>query len=130
MAEKKKILIVEDEKAMLDLLKERIEAIGFDVIEAKNGAIGFEAARDQNPDLILLDILMPKMDGITMMKKVREESWGKEIPIVILTNLSPSDSVMAAVARDEPAFYLIKTDWQLDEIMEKIKSAIKNGNSN
>lgn len=120
----KSILVVEDEPAMRQALSDKFSHIGFKILEAKDGEEGLKMAEKENPDLILLDLLMPKMDGITMMKKMRETVWGEKIPIVILTNLSADDKVVHEVTRDEPSYYLIKTDWKIDDVVTKVKNAL------
>lgn len=122
--EKKTVLIVEDEPAMRQALNGKLSASGFEVLEAKDGVEGLEIALKEMPDLILLDILMPRMDGMMMMKKVRETEWGKEIPIVVLTNLSADEKITAGVVIDEPSYYLMKTDWPIGEVVNKVRSAL------
>jgi len=122
--EKKKVLIVEDEPATRQALSGKLIASGFEVFEAKDGVEGLEVAVKEMPDLILLDILMPRMDGMVMMKKVREMEWGKDLPIVVLTNLSADDKITAGVVVDEPSYYLMKTDWPIGEVINKVRSAL------
>lgn len=120
----KTILIVEDEPATRRALSDKFSHVGFRTLEAKDGEEGFTMAERKNPDLILLDLLMPKMDGMTMMKKMRETAWGVKIPIVILTNLSADDKVIHEVTRDEPSYYLMKTDWTIEDVVAKVKNAL------
>lgn len=77
-----KVLVVEDERAIVDILKFNLEREGFQVITAYDGEAGYLAYQNENPDLLLLDIMMPKMDGLTLCKKIREEST---VPIIMLT---------------------------------------------
>jgi DNA-binding response OmpR family regulator len=120
-----KILIVEDEENALGPLSERFKAEGFEVSAARDGVEGLEKATAEQPDLILLDIVMPKMDGMTMMKKLRDSGdYGKSVPIILLTNLSADEEILKGVAEDEPAYYLVKVDWTLDEIVEKVKQRL------
>ena len=121
---KKKILIVEDEPAMREALKEKLTISGFSVIEGKDGEEGLKLAFNNTPDLILLDILMPRMDGMMMLKKVRETEWGKKVPVIILTNLSADEKITSEVVTDEPSYYLMKTDWPIEEIVNKVRSAL------
>ncbi|MCL4406207.1 MAG: response regulator [Patescibacteria group bacterium] len=118
------ILVVEDEPAVRRALADKFSGVGFSIIEAKDGEEGFAAAEKGKPDLIILDLLMPKMDGMTMMKKLRLTEWGKKIPIVILTNLSADDKVIYGVTHDEPSFYLLKTDWTMDDVVSKVNAAL------
>lgn len=121
-----KILIIEDEHSMLSALVEKFTLEGYEVVAADNGETGLAQALSQKPDIILLDIVMPKMDGMTVMKKIRESGeWGKHIPIIILTNLYADDGIMQGVTEDEPAYYLVKANWTIAEIVEKVKERLK-----
>ncbi len=122
----KKILIAEDEPAMLNALTDRFKREGCVVIGAENGEVALALATKENPDVILLDILMPKMSGMEVLSAIRTGSnWGKTVPIIILTNLSPSEKIMDEVVKDEPSYYLIKSDWKLYEIVEKVQSCFR-----
>ena len=122
----KRVLIVEDEKHMLATLSDRMRMEEFDVIQAASGEEAVEKAVSQMPDLILLDILMPQMDGLAVLKKVRAEgSWGRSVPVVILTNLVPDDEVLAKISDYKPTYYFVKTDIDIDEVVEKAKELIK-----
>lgn len=120
-ADKKKILVVEDEITMLNALKDKLTSEEFAVIGAKNGEEGFATALKEHPDLILLDIFMPRMDGITMMKNLRSDPWGRKVPIVILTNLNPDNTTIKAVEDYHPSFYLVKSDWGINDLAAKIR---------
>lgn len=122
----KKILIVEDEDSLRNALRDKLTREDFQVLEAKNGQEGLAAAIREHPDLILLDIIMPIMDGMTMLKKLRTENeWGKSAPVIILTNLtSDSNQIINDVTVLEPSFYLVKSDWKLEDLMKKIKEVL------
>ena len=121
-----KILIIEDEEIILKAYAEKLRYEGFFVLTAKNGQEGLGLALSEKPDLILLDILMPVMDGLTMMDKLREKnSYGKSVPIILLTNLSSSEEkIIASITKNEPAYYLIKSNWDLSQVVEKIKERL------
>ena len=121
--EKKKILIVEDDKPLLGALKIKFESEGFYVLTAVNGEEGLHSALENHPDIILLDIIMPIMDGITMMEKMREDEWGKSAKIIILTNLSDSESVTNALQGGVYTF-LVKSDWEIDAVVSKVRSML------
>ncbi|OHA24840.1 MAG: hypothetical protein A3D52_02590 [Candidatus Taylorbacteria bacterium RIFCSPHIGHO2_02_FULL_44_36] len=125
----KKILVieeVEDEKSLRDVLHDKFVKEGFSVLEARDGEEGLATALRERPDIILLDIIMPKMDGLTMMKKLREgNEWGKKVPIILLTNLSADDDkIMAAITNDEPAYYLVKSNYTIEDLVEKIRERL------
>ena len=122
--EQYKILITEDESAMRNALADKFKREGFDVIAAQDGEEGLKAAVENKPDLVMLDIIMPKMDGITVMKNIREKgSWGAEVPILMLTNLSDSESVSEA-AKYKVYDFLVKTDWRLDDIVKLVREKL------
>ena len=121
---KSTILIVEDEESQRKILSDYLNKRGFDTIEARDGVEGLEVAISKHPDLILLDVRMPRMDGMTMMHRLREDSWGKKASIVILTNYDTSDTHLFQIILDEPAFYLVKSNSSLDAIYEKLQELI------
>lgn len=117
----KTILVAEDETSLRHALVDALNASGFSILQAKNGEQGLATAISKHPDLILLDILMPDMDGMTMLKKLREDAWGKNVPVIILTNLNPTDeTVIRDVATHKPLHYFIKSDWKLQDIIKEI----------
>lgn len=123
---KQKILIVEDESSMLRSLSEKFEREGFQVFVATNGNQGLTEFRSKQPDLILLDIIMGEMDGLTMLKKLRSESaYGAKVPVILLTNLSPDDDhINSVITQTEPSYYLVKTNWKIEEVVEKVRSVL------
>ena len=122
----KNILIVEDDPVLLDALKIKLEKDEYQVLKAPDGQTGLEMARKHKPDFILLDLILPVMDGMTMLRKLREtDSWGKTVPVIILTNLSgDSNQIINDVTDLEPSYYLTKADLKLDELLEKIKEVL------
>ena len=123
---KTKILIVEDEDIICKAYADELRDEGFAILMAKNGQVGIELAIRQKPDIILLDILMPIMDGLTMMNQLRQKDlYGKNVPIILLTNLSASEEkIMKAITKNEPAYYLVKSDWNLSQVVEKIRERL------
>ncbi len=124
MPKVKKILIVEDEAPLRAILKDNLLYEGFAVIEARDGKEGLSLAKKEKPDLILLDILMPKMDGITMMEKLRKERWGRNIPIILLTNLGVNKKIVKGIIEHAPVYYFEKTGRTIGEIVTKIKARL------
>ena len=118
------ILLIEDESAIQHALTDKLKEEGFDVLEAKNGEDGLKMAKEKHPDLILLDIIMPIMDGITMFKELRKDEWGKDAKIIFLTNLSEEERI-SEVLNLGTAEYLIKTDWSLADVVKKIREKLK-----
>src|SRR3989344_8460028 len=100
MENKKKLLIVEiveDEAALSNALCDKFEREHFEVLKAKNGEEGLSIALRERPDIILLDIMLPVMDGITMLHKLREDEWGKKAHVVVLTNVSDMSGIAATL---------------------------------
>jgi len=121
----KKILLIEDDEAMLQALYDIFAENGFLVYKARDGQEGLMVALKEHPDIILLDILMPRMDGLIMMKKLRKDEWGKTVPIVLLTNVTPdSDSTIRSIVEHKPAYYLIKSDVTLEATLEKVQDVL------
>jgi len=124
---KKTILIVEDNQPVLKVLADKLTREGFMIFQAKNGEEGLMVANEKHPDLILLDIIMPLMDGLTMMKKLREGSeWGKNALVIMLTNLSPEEeNIVKSIHDHKPVDYLIKSNWSIKEVLAKVRDVLK-----
>jgi DNA-binding response OmpR family regulator len=118
------ILIVEDENALLQILADKFRREGFLVFTAKDGVEGLKAALKNKPHILVLDIIMPSMDGITMLKKLRENKWGQYVPVLILSNLSDPQGVEETMAQDKRVGYLIKSNWGLDDVVKKVKETL------
>jgi CheY-like chemotaxis protein len=119
----KKILIVEDEVALVKVLVSKLEREGWSVAVAYNGAEGLEMAKELHPDLILLDIIMPRMDGMTMLKELRRNGWGKTAKVILLTNLS--DEFKAEEAERMGVFdYLVKSNWKIADLITRIRGRL------
>lgn len=121
MKTQKNILVIEDEKSLRRALVDMLLLKDFRPLEARNGREGVDLALLEHPDLILLDLIMPEMDGMTALKKIREDVWGKSVPIIILTNLSATSEHLAD---DAVTQYLVKSDWKLHSIMKKIEEIL------
>ena len=122
---KKTILVVEDEQALNMALSMKLEKEGFSVLKAFDGEEGLKIALEKHPNLILLDMIMPRMDGITTLGKLREdEDWGRRVPVIMLTNLSDAEGVDAALKGGVHS-YLVKSDWKLEDVVEKVKEELK-----
>ena len=126
MQQHKIILLVEDEVPMLNVLNDTLAQNGFESIKAKDGEQGLALALKEHPSLILLDVFMPKMDGLELMDKLRQDEWGKSVPVIVLTNISPdTDETLQAIIKNQPAYYLMKADIKLEDIVEKVKEVLK-----
>ncbi len=117
---KRTILIVEDEGLLRELLVEKMRLEGFNTFEASDGDVGLEIALCEQPDMILLDLLMPKMGGMEVLKRLREDERGRSIPVIILSNLSEKENIAEGAERGAVE-YLVKANFGLEEIVAKIK---------
>ena len=121
---KLKVLVVEDEEILLTALTEELKQEGFEVAGAKDGVEGVAKAASEKPDLILLDLVMPKLDGIGALKQMKENAETKDIPVVILTNLSDYEKISDALSLGAMD-YLVKANYRLEELINKIKTVLE-----
>ncbi len=119
-----KILLVEDDEMLHTMYTQKFEKEGYSVVSAYNGADGVKMAQSEKPDLILLDIIMPKMDGFVALKKIRKGPETKSIPVIMLTNLGQDEDVRKGKelgAND----YFIKANHTPAEVVKKVKDMLK-----
>ena len=114
---------MEDEEILLTALSEELKQEGFNVIGAHDGVEGVEMAGKEKPDLILLDLVMPRLDGLGALKQMKENPEIKDIPVVILTNLSDYGKVSDALTLGAMD-YLVKANYRLEELVNKIKTIL------
>jgi len=122
----KKILVVEDHPALSQALMEKLTAEGFEAIQARDGEEGLTMAFMEHPDLILLDIIMPKVDGATMLKQLRADAWGSSVPVVVLSNVEFFGGTEESDLSSEVSDYLIKTKSSLEDVLKKVKESLRN----
>ena len=119
----KKILIIEDEEILLDLLCRKLAKEGYRVLTAKNGEDGLRLAKEEKPDLILLDILMPKVSGMEVLREMAKDKAMRQIPVIIVSNSGQPVELYEAQklgVRD----WLIKTQFDPSEVINKVKRQI------
>jgi len=116
-------LIIEDEEQLQQILSEKLAQEGFEIVKAYDGDEGVKLALSGHPDLILLDLLMPKVDGIVVLEKIRADAWGKNVPVLVLTNLSDVSKMESAVHL-QVSGYLVKSDWKLEDVVAKIREIL------
>jgi two-component system, OmpR family, alkaline phosphatase synthesis response regulator PhoP len=119
----KKILIIEDEKILSDMYSEKFQQAGFEVVSAPEAEDGLETAKREKPNLVILDILLPKGDGISFLQRLREEPGLSLTPVVVFSNFDDPATKKAAF-RLGVKDYLIKTNHTPREIIEKIKTIL------
>jgi CheY-like chemotaxis protein len=116
----RKILVVEDEEIMIDLLQRKLTDVGYEVLVAKDGEEGLKAMREVKPDLILLDIIMPKLGGLEVMEEMNKDKELKKIPVIVISNSGQPvelDKAQKLGAKD----WLIKTEFEPQEVIDKVK---------
>lgn len=121
---RKKILIIEDEKDLAEMYKEKLRIEGFEVFLTDNVEEGLKIAKEEKPDLILLDILLGEENGISFLKKQKEDKEISEIPVVAFSNYDNSQTKKEAKELGVKE-YLIKTNFTPKEFVEKIKNYLK-----
>src|SRR3989338_5251458 len=123
MADKAKILVVEDEEILLTALKEELLNGGYDVGGAVDGQDGLDKVKSFHPDLILLDLVMPRMDGMEMLQRLKGDSELRDIPVVILTNLSDYERISEALSLGAMD-YLVKANYKLEDLLDKVRTVL------
>ncbi len=123
MSQAKKILVVDDEKDLRDALHTMLVAAGFEVVLASDGEMGLAMAESEKPDLVLLDIMMPKLNGHQVLKELRRHPWGMHMHVLLLTNADdPANIAQGVVLRSDE--YIIKSQTSLQDILKKVKQHI------
>ena len=117
------ILIVEDDKDLREAITTGLTAESFTVLQAKDGVEGYELALKEHPDVILLDIMMPNMNGHEALAKIRNDSWGKDAKVIFLTALSDAENVVQAVEKGSEE-YIVKSNASLADIVATVKRII------
>ncbi len=120
----KKILFVEDESALQKTFGDILKQEGYEVVSALDGEVGLKLAKTQSPDLILLDLILPKMDGFEVLEKLKEVPETKDIPVIILTNMGRMEEIGKALELGAKT-YLVKANYTLQEVVEKVKQALE-----
>jgi DNA-binding response OmpR family regulator len=120
---KKKILIVEDEEAMSKPLEEALEESGFDVYVASDGESGFKLIKEKKPDLVVLDLIMPKVGGVELLNNIKNDNDIKDMEIIILSNVSTEKGI-SDILSIGVYDYLVKQDHTLGQIVEKVKAKL------
>jgi len=115
----KKILLVEDEEIIIDLLQRKLTKEGYEISVARDGEEGLEKMREIEPDLILLDVVMPKMGGFEVMEEMNKDEELKKIPVIVISNSGQPVEIDRAIklgAKD----WLIKTEFDPQEVIDKV----------
>lgn len=125
MTDKKiKVLLIEDEEVLSNMYDTKFKMEGFEVTKALDGETGLKLAQEAKPDLILLDIIMPKLDGFSVLKKLKEDSQLKDIPVVLLTNLGQDEDVKKGNQLGVLG-YLVKANTTPAQVVDRVKEFLK-----
>lgn len=124
MPNQNKILLVEDDSMVVRMYQRKLEKDGFQLTLAFNGEEGLAALKKEKPDIILLDIMMPKMNGIEMLKAVKADPALKDIPIVILTNLGDRPEDVQKCKELGAEDYWVKANTPIQKITERVKKIL------
>lgn len=119
----KKILFIEDESVLQKTIGEILTQEGYEVISALDGELGLKLAEEKTPDLILLDLILPKMNGFEVLKSIKSKDEIKDIPVIVLTNLEGMENIDKVISFGAKT-YLVKTQYSLEEVLEKVKKAL------
>ena len=119
----KKILFIEDESALHKAFDDILTQAGYKMVSALDGELGLRLAKSEKPDLILLDLILPKLHGFEVLKELKKDPELKNIPVNVLTNLERMEDVERALELGANT-YLVKTRYKIEEVLEKIKKAL------
>jgi len=115
-----KILIVEDEEALNKILKEELASKGYDAKIAKDGEEGVKLAKSFRPELILLDLVMPKKGGLEVLEELKKDPYLKDVPVVVLSNLADDESIKKSLAMGA-SDYFVKNQHSIYEVIDKVE---------
>jgi len=118
-----KIAIIEDDPVISQMYLMKFEADGFDVQRAENGRLGIALVEQMKPDLILLDLHMPEMDGSEALAEIRKNTWGKTVPVIVLTNLGEEEAPKNLHSLGIHS-YIVKADLTPRQVVQRVKEAL------
>lgn len=119
----KKILTVDDDKLLRESLAAMLRNNGYEVVEAADGQAGLDAALEHRPDLVITDVRMPVMEGTVMVEKLREDEWGKQVPVIILSNDETTGAINQAL-QSGVTVYLSKVELDPETLTQQIVTAL------
>jgi DNA-binding response OmpR family regulator len=120
----KKILIVEDDKFLRELITKKLKDEGYETVGAGDGEEGLDKAKKESPDMVLLDLILPGIDGFEVLSKIKDDPALSSIPVVILSNLGQREEVEKGLKMGA-VDYMIKAHFTPGEITEKVKTVLK-----
>ncbi len=121
----KKILFIEDESALQNAATKVFKEEGYDVLSALDGETGLAAAKREKPDLVLLDLILPRMDGFAVLEALKKDEATSDIPVIVLSNLEGGADIERALGLGATT-YLVKANYRLEEVVEKVRKVLGN----
>jgi DNA-binding response OmpR family regulator len=118
-----KVAIIEDDQAISQMYRIKFETEGYEVETAENGKLGLELAEKMKPDIILLDLMMPEMSGDAMLQRLRATPWGKDIKVIILTNVGEQEAP-ASVKQQNVRRFIVKAEMTPRQVAEMVKAEL------
>ncbi len=118
-----KIAIIEDDQAIAQMYRIKFEAEGFEVETAENGVLGLQLIENMRPDIVLCDLMMPEMNGDEMLEKLRATDFGKDLPVIILTNMGEQEAP-AIVTQLNVRRFIVKADMTPRQVAEMVKAEL------
>lgn len=119
----KKIVFVEDELGLQKAVSQLLKQEGFEVFSATDGEQGMELILKEKPDLVILDLILPKIPGVEILRRIKENPETKTIPVIILTNVEDLEKIRETAEMDIKG-YLVKSEYTLNEVVEKVKQIL------
>ncbi len=126
MSNKTKVAIIEDDMAIVQMYRTKFENEGYDVATAPDGASGLDLIDSYDPDIILLDLMMPNMNGLDMLSKLRSQANGRDAKVVVLTNMGDTETATKVykMAADD---YIVKAEMTPKQVAERVKLLLAKG---
>lgn len=118
-----KIVIIEDEKALLDVLSEKFKGATFDVVSVSTGEGAVEIIRKENPDIVLLDLILPKKSGFEILEELKKDEELRKIPVFVLSNMGEDENLKKAISMGAED-YMVKSQHPIGEVLEKVKKRL------
>lgn len=120
-----KILYIEDEEPMSALYTDLFSKEGYEITIASDGETGFQQALALHPDIILLDIILPKLNGKLVLTKLRNDPWGKQVPVLVFSNMDADSTLLGATNQTNPTYFLLKANVTPGQVLQKVKEILK-----
>lgn len=124
MTDQKKVLLIEDDPMVVRMYERKLKMSGYKLSLAYNGEEGFVVLRNETPDIILLDVMMPKMDGLETLKKIKADEAYKDVPVIILTNFGDRSEDVQKCKKMGAEDYWVKANMSLNEMVERINNIL------